>query len=343
MKALTRARNELFRRAPDESFPDLTSLVAHCRTAKAESVDRWHPPRAITPALGDGRLDLSLGSDGDFTLNDWSFSQLCSLAHVNKETVTRLTPGTAAQVFRETLPGGNKPLQVFTRGQAVRSVHGVGYTRLHNADLLAAVQEFATDFTPPQKAASGGTGLYCGEQDLFAFLIDPTGWAEIDGEAFAPGFFVWNSEVGKRSLGVQSFWFQAVCANHIVWDAVEVAEFTRKHTASVGDSLGEIRQIIERLVQQRDARRDGFVTTIRKAMGTTLGADTEEALKELTKHGFPKGLAKEALTLAEQRGRFTIFAVVDALTRLSQQFVYAGERAEADMKAARLFELALAA
>ena len=42
------------------------------------------------------------------------------------------------------------------------------------------------------------TRLYCGEQDLFAFMIDPTGWAEIDGEALAPGFFVWNSEVGKR-------------------------------------------------------------------------------------------------------------------------------------------------
>ncbi len=68
-----------------------------------------------------------------------------------------------------------------------------------------------------------------------------------------------------------------------------------------------------------------------------------EALKELTKHGFLKGLAKEALAFTEQKGRFTIFAVVDALTRLSQQFVYAGERAEADMKAARLFELVPAA
>jgi len=58
--------------------------------------------------------------------------------------------------------------------------------------------------------------LYCGEQDLFAFLIDPTGWVEMgDGEAFAPGFFLWNSEVGRRSVGVQTFWFQAVCANHV--------------------------------------------------------------------------------------------------------------------------------
>jgi hypothetical protein len=57
---------------------------------------------------------------------------------------------------------------------------------------------------------------------MFCFLIDPTGWTEIEGEAFAPGFFLWNSEVGRRSLGIQTFWFQAVCRNHIVWDAIQV-------------------------------------------------------------------------------------------------------------------------
>ena len=241
------------------------------------------------------------------------------------------------------MPGGSKPLQVFTHDQTVRSVHGVGYTRLHNADVVSMVRDVATDFVPPQKGLNGATGLYCGEQDLFTFLIDPTGWAEIDGEAFAPGFFVWNSEVGKRSVGIQTFWFQAVCQNHIVWDAVEVVDFSRKHTASVGDALGDIRRHVEQLVAKRDERRDGFVAAIKKAMGTTLGADTEEALKELTKHGFPKGLAQEALKLAERNGRFTLFAVVDALTRLSQQIVYAGERTDADQRAARLLQLALAA
>ena len=121
----------------------------------------------------------------------------------------------------------------------VQAIHGASYTRLYNADLLTMVREFATDFVPPQPAGMDGsrpsvtdddpgspgfvpdpeptpaTGLYCGEQDMFCFLIDPTGWAEIEDEAFAPGFFIWNSEVGKRSVGVQTFWFQAVCQNHV--------------------------------------------------------------------------------------------------------------------------------
>jgi hypothetical protein len=166
------------------------------------------------------------------------------------------------------------------------------------------------------------------------------GWVEINGEAFAPGFFLWNSEVGKRSLGIETFWFQAVCQNHIVWDAVEVIEFSRKHTANVHDSLSEIRRIIEALVRKRDERRDGFAQVVRKAMETRLGDDAEEVAEILAKSGVGHGLGKKALEIAREQGRFTIFALVDALTRLSGEFKNAGERSEADQKAGRLLQLA---
>ena len=207
MANLTRAHQELFRRRPDERFESLAALLAHCRDDRERSTDRWQSPDTLIPdPLGNG-LVLALGHDGAFELNDWSFTQLCGLAGVSKDTVNRLSAETASRVFPETMPGGNKPLQLFTTEREVRSIHGHSYTRLYNADLVAMLMEFAVDFQPPQKASTGGTGLYCGEQDLFAFLIDPTGWAEIGGEAFAPGFFVWNSEVGKRSVGIQTFWY----------------------------------------------------------------------------------------------------------------------------------------
>jgi hypothetical protein len=202
------------------------------------------------------------------------------------------------------------------------------------------LQEFAVDFQPPQKGFNGATGLYSGEQDLFCFLIDPAGWMEIGGEAFAPGFFIWNSEVGRRSLGIQTFWFQAVCQNHIVWDAVNVFEFTRKHTANVHDSLREIRRIIESIVVERDKRRDGFATVIQKAMQTKLGDDAEEVMKVLAKNGITRSAAKQALEIAEQQGRFTIFALVDALTRLARETFNAGDRTDADEKASKLLSLA---
>lgn len=343
MSNLTRAHFELFRRTPDECFSSLRDLGEHCRGQRDRSFDRWHLPQAIRARpLATNSLAVEAGTDGAFTMNAWSFGQLCQLAKVSKDTVNRLSPETAARVFEETLPTGKKPLQLLTEGDTVRSVHGTAYTRLHNADLVAILHEFATDFGPPQRASTGGTGLYCGEEDMFCFLIDPLGWVEIDGEAFAPGFFLWNSEVGKRSLGIETFWFQAVCQNHIVWDAVEVVEFARKHTANVHESLSEIRRIIERLVQKRDERKDGFAKVVRKAMETRLGDDAEEVADVLAKAGVSQVLRKQALDLAREQGRFTIFSLVDALTRLSGAFKNAGDRTEADQKAGRLLQLAAA-
>jgi hypothetical protein len=259
---------------------------------------------------------------------------------VSKTTVNRLSPDTASCVLQETLPQADKPLQLLTTGKSVRSLHGVSYTRLWNAELLDVVEEYASDFQPPPVGIGGATGLYCGEQDLFAFMIDPTGWAEIEGQAFAPGFFVWNSEVGKRSLGIQTFWFQKVCQNHIVWDATEVVDFSRKHTANVRDGLNEIRSILERLVARRDERRDSFAAVMKKAMSERLGDDAEEVTKVLSAEKIPRGLIKDAMEIARTQGGFTIFALVDALTKLSQKVNYAGDRTELDSRIGQLLALA---
>ena len=114
------------------------------------------------------------------------------------------------------------------------------------------------------------------------------------------------------------------------------SEFSRKYTANVHDSLREIRRLLEGLVDKRDARRDGFVNVIRKAMGQKLGDDADEVLKVLNERGITKKLAKEALEIARQRGGFTIFALVDALTRISGKLANAGDRSEADAKASAL-------
>jgi histone H3/H4 len=339
---LSLANQELYRRTPDECFESLESLAVHCQGQKERAQDRWKAPLELDlSAVPEGRLSVQIGTDGACLMNDWSFGQFCQLAGVAKETVNRLRPETARQVFSETLPRSNKPLQLFTQGNLIRSIHGTGYTRLYNAEVVEMLRGTAVGFEPPQQAFNGATGLYAGEQDMFCFLIDPLGWTEIQGEAFAPGFFVWNSEVGRRSLGVQTFWLQAVCQNHIVWDAVEVVEFSRKHTASVSESLDEMRRLIESLVQKRDERKDGFAKVVAKAMQESLGNDAEEALKVLAEHGFNRRLAKQALEIARQRGRFTIFSLVDALTRLSGDMKYAGDRMEVDQKASALLALAV--
>jgi hypothetical protein len=342
-KHLRAAQQELFRRPPDECFASLAALAERCRGDRDRAQHRWQLPVDVTTLADDsGRLKLEVGRVGALDMNDWSFSQLCKFAGVSKETVNRLSAETACAVFRETLPiSGTKPWQLFTDGaELIRSIHGAAYTRLLDAEVIELVEEFADGFQPPQRGVNQATGLYRGEQDMFVFLIDPTGWIEIEGEAFAPGLFLWNSEVGRRSLGIQTFWFQSVCQNHLVWDAVEVTGFQRKHTANVRDSLADMRDIIAALVHRRDARRDSFARVIARAMQTRLGDDADEVLKVLVREGIPRGAATTALEIAARQGRFTIFSVVDALTRLAGQLSYAGDRSEADLRASRLLALA---
>lgn len=340
MRTLTRAHTQLFRRTPDEQFATLAELHEHCCDERDAALTGWRAPEDIKAVASEEGLELYTGNCNPLAMNDWSFGQLCGLAGVGKDTVNKLKPDTARRVFEDALPRDGKPLQIYSVDGQVRSIHRASYTRVPNADLLETVLEFSTEFQAPQEGYTGGSGLYCGEQDLFCFLVDPLGWTEIGSQSFAPGFFLWNSEVGRRTIGVQTFWFQAVCQNHLVWDAVEVVEFSRKHTTNVGESRIEIQRIVERLAKRRDERKDGFYRVMQKAMAERLGDSADDVLPLLQQHGIAKSLAAEALKSAQATGALTIFSVVDALTRLSAQTHFAGDRTESDAKAGRLLQLA---
>jgi len=123
MPNLTRASRELFRRRPDETFPSLASLTTHCRQERDDSADIWEATQGLwTKPVGTDHLMLAHGEDKMLQLTDWSFGQLCRLAGVAKDTVNRLAPDTATRVFAETLPRGNKPLQIYRIGEHARSI-----------------------------------------------------------------------------------------------------------------------------------------------------------------------------------------------------------------------------
>ncbi len=342
MTNLKRAYQQLFSRPDDERFSTLDDLYTYCLRSKDESQVHWKSSSGVIPTEINRQPGLKLAGEGGYEFNDWSFGQVCSLAECRKETLNRLKSTTATQVLTETIPSGSRPFQVLTRGDRIRSIHGVAYTRLYDADILDVVIDEADDFNPPPVGLNGGTGLYAGEQDMFAFLVDDQSWVDIGGEQFAPGFFVWNSEVGRRSVGIETFWYQRVCANHIVWDATEVVSYRRKHTANVVEAVEDIRLLLRRLVQIRDERKDAFAKAIGKAMVTSLGSKKEDAGEALSKHGIGAGYIKAALeAMSNQSNQFTVFQAVDALTRLTGSLSNAGDRATQDAKIGRLLSLAV--
>ena len=103
MQVLKRGHTELFRRGPDECFDSLADLTRFCQEQKAKSVDRWLPPRSLQAAalwLSTAWWSISpmpapTAPTAAYQMNDWSFTQLCQLAKVSRDTVNRVSADTA--------------------------------------------------------------------------------------------------------------------------------------------------------------------------------------------------------------------------------------------------------
>ena len=93
-------------------------------------------------------------------------------------------------------------------------------------------------------------------------------------------------------------------------------------------------------MKKRDERRDSFASGIKLAMATPFGEDAEEVRKQLGKHGVSSRLAEQVVQLAEQQASFSVFGIVDALTRIAGRYENAGDRLLVDQKAASLLSLA---
>ena len=101
MATLSKAHQELFKRGPDECYQSFDDLYQYCSQQKSRSRDIWEHPQDLK--IGS---DLSVsGTDGAaLRLNDWSFSQVCRMAGVSKDTINRLSRPTASKALEETLP-----------------------------------------------------------------------------------------------------------------------------------------------------------------------------------------------------------------------------------------------
>ena len=93
MANLKAAHQELFRRQDDECFETLEELIRHCRTEREAGSELWHPPDILWPQIDGDRLRLHMGDDGAFLMNHWSFSQMCGLCGVSRDTINCLSPG----------------------------------------------------------------------------------------------------------------------------------------------------------------------------------------------------------------------------------------------------------
>jgi hypothetical protein len=232
----------------------------------------------------------------------------------------------------------------------------------HDAAMRAIARPAtAADILPGQINISEGemivpSGLYASDHDMFAFLVAPD--RTIDdgsGKPLMRGVFVRNSEVGEASLSMTFFLMQAVCGNHIVWNATGVRENSLRHIGRSGSTLAKAsRQFHATLRTYHDAAA-GEEAKIKAARNLVLGANKQEVLEALIKYAKSFGLLpltkpvlETALTIAEEHESWygnprSLWGAVAGITHGSQGGGFADARNEVDRAAGKLLAMATSA
>jgi uncharacterized protein DUF932 len=185
-------------------------------------------------------------------------------------------------------------------------------------------------------------GLYCGDRDLFAFMVNEKFRIDDGTDAgMSRGFFVENSEVWGRSFKLTTFLYRHVCGNHIVWDADKI---NRIRIAHVGDAPEQALAVLKVRVTeyaQRSAEDDRL--RVVRTQQHVLGAKKDEVIDQLFKAAIlPRKTLIAAWDDAEESNEnpTTAWGFAQGITHLSQQSPYASRRADLDLAASKVLQIA---
>ena len=378
-------------RPADERFWTLKDLYDATSASCAGSQVKTIPIAALKATSTDDEVTL-MGPRGGVPahLTHYAFEQLCGTIQAPAGYLRSLPTDIAAGAVNAGLIKaasrglGDRDMLFHQNGRlSLRAMLSDRYDRVWDKDVAAAAMRLgeagwrvpaglayghddprnrpatAADILPGQINISPGamitpSGLYASDHDCFIFLVAPDRVIEDGrGGALMRGVFMRNSEVGDASLSMTFFLMQAVCGNHIVWNATGVHEVRVRHIK--GRGVGQTaRKAFSEFSMQMRRYHDAAGTEekqITAARTKVLGAKKEDvitALVEYTKrHSIP--LSRETLvagydTAAEHEDWYgppnTVWAQVAGLTHASQGKGFADSRNEVDRAAGRLMSMA---
>lgn len=191
-------------------------------------------------------------------------------------------------------------------------------------------------------------GLYMGEKDMFAFMVNEN--RPINGGGGSPlyrGFFLENSEVGSLSYWITTFLYNSVCSNHIVWSASNVKEIRVVHVGNnAGGRAAEALEV--QLKEYADESASDIEAKIKTARTIVFGTDKAEVVETLySKHVATQAVLEAAYDAAvehpEDSGNCdpkSAWGMAQGMTRMSQLSAYMDKRVELDKAAGRILDLA---
>jgi hypothetical protein len=235
MTTLTQANSQWASRPADERFGSLEAMHQAAMNHRTTAAVAKIKANALRVAADGGNLLLAGPKGGNATLTNWSFGQIAERAKAPSAYIKTLPATIAADCINDGLKrsGDESVLQLLVSKDSgdhmtARAVTSDKYSRIWNSDITKRLLDLQAQgpWQPAPAAFDGSRGLYLGDRDMFAFLVDnerrifETG----PGGGLSRGFFTSNSEVGDASFRIMTFLYEYVCGNHRVWGVQNVNE-----------------------------------------------------------------------------------------------------------------------
>lgn len=359
---LMQASTQWASRPADQRFTSLTEMLHMAEHARAHSRARVVSSRTLELAQAPGSqngLVIAGPNGGAAEVSNYAFGQLATLAGAPAGYLRTLPAALAAdnvnyglQVVRQAEDVG---VLLYKNGgpAELRAATGPNYGRIWNADVIDALMNrfgdgVTGDFRVPgifgQRVdiTTQNTTLYASDRDMFVFLADEEHRIELpnrrDGKtgSLARGFFVWNSEVGDKTLGIATFLFDYACSNRIVWGANEFKQYTLRHTAKAPDRFVE--EVAPALLQLANSSTHSITQALVQAQRSKV----DKVAEFLANRKFTRAQVADiqaAHMVDEGRPIESLWDVATGITAYARSITYQDDRVAFERRAGEVLEL----
>jgi hypothetical protein len=361
------AHREWASRPPDQRFQSMEALMAALSARRSMS-------RESTVDIGDLRCqstpdgDLRLVNGEDMHPTNWSFSQFSRLISGVPDFFARLPPDMAAAIVNNRLTSVRreereqlKLLRIAEDDRTiVQAFTSISYGRVFDAavaeDAARFIERSGGMFRPPAAYKDGvfgaelvPSGLQTSDRDVWICLVDGGDRFDISPRAqLHRCVMLWNSEVGSKTLGMLTCWFNSICGNNIITGARDVREMRIRHTSGApGRYLSEaVPQLMEL------GKTPPNVEAIRRAAAFPLrnlpGIGHHEQLDDVWiksvagQFAFTRAEVREAILVAnrEEGQCATLWDLVQGFTAAARQIPHADSRFDLERRSGALLNIA---
>lgn len=355
MTTLMQANRQWMTRPADERYNSVADLHSAALGYKENGLRSIVPTDKLRVGAHNGDVFL-LGRDHQIEMTNWSFDRLSDVADAPASYMRKLPAHMAADCLNHGLKeaetrDNNLLFKKEHSGMiTLRALTSTKYERIWNADITSRLMELQEigPWQPAPAAFDGSRGLYLGDRDMFAFMVDNDRriFEKGPGGGLSRGFFVSNSEVGAASFKIMTFFYNYVCGNHMVWGASGIKEVKIRHIGDANDRAfgglyAELKSYADSSAQEDELR-------VEKMRTYKIGNDLEEILDTVMGLRI-NGLTKKTLTagyeLAEKRVDWygapnTMWGLAGGLTEIARDMPNANDRVELEAATGKLMEVA---